>query len=167
MGQLVEEVKVWNTPLVGSFLLWRFTEGYIKNHINGDAPIGILLFIASAILTSDKYLSLISDKRPNLQSFIRSFEEAKDADLLVNIQERIRAKKQYTLQAIDIGIAEGLLVWDFESGKIYSKNLSVIPKRGKQLKEYFRKSGNKAEILGKWFSQHDLNSIVTYLKVVL
>lgn len=167
MGQLVEEVKIWNTPLVGAFLLWKFTEGYTKFHPNADAPIGLLHFIAGALLTSEKCLSQISDRRSDLQSFVRSFEDTKDSDLLLGIQDRIRLKMPYTLEAIDIAIAEGLLVWNVESGKIYSRPVDKSPNRGNALKDFYKRNGNKAEILGKWFSQHDLNSITSYLKVVL
>jgi hypothetical protein len=166
MGQLIEEVKIWNTPIVGTYLLWRFTKGYIKAHPTGDAPIGLLHFLAAAILTSEKLLINISDKRENLQSFVKGFEDKKDADILINIQERVKDRLQYTMQAIDIGIAEGLLAWDVESGKLYSKEITKSPTKGNNLKPVHVKNGHKAEILGKWFSEHDLIAISSYLKVV-
>jgi hypothetical protein len=46
MDTIVDEVKLWNTPLVGAFLLWKFTQGYTENHPSGEAPIGLLHFIA-------------------------------------------------------------------------------------------------------------------------
>jgi hypothetical protein len=166
MGQLVEEVKPWNTPLVGAYLLWRFTQGYCNGHPHGDAPIGLLHFVASAILTNKTLLKPISNKRNDLQSFARSFEVSKDSDILLTIQERAREKREYTLAAIDIAIAEGLMVWDADSGKLYPRNLTQLPGRKKTLKGQIRDDGNKAEILGKWFSKHDLPTIAAYLKVV-
>jgi hypothetical protein len=47
LGQLVDEVKLWNTPIVGAYMLWKFTQGYCDGHPNGDAPIGLLHFVAS------------------------------------------------------------------------------------------------------------------------
>ena len=44
MGKLVEEVKEWNTPVIGAYLLWHFTQGYVQNHPNGDAPVVVLYF---------------------------------------------------------------------------------------------------------------------------
>lgn len=166
MAQLVEEVKTWNTPIIGAYLLWRFTDGYCNAHPDGDAPIGLLHFIASAILTSSNLKKSISDRRSDLQSYVRSFEENKESDFLLNIHERVKNHLQYTLTAIDIAIAEGLLVWDVESGKIYPKKLEKQAGRGKALKETIKRDGNKAEILGKWFSQHELSTIAAYLKVV-
>lgn len=166
MGQLVDEVKLWNTPIVGAYLLWKFTKGYCEGHPTGDAPIGLLHFLASAMLTNKKLLEPISNKRDGLQSYARSFENSKDSDILLTIQEIVREKREYTMASIDIAIAEGLLVWDADSGKLYPRNLSKRPNRGKSLKEMFIKDGNKAEILGKWFAKHDLPTIAAYLKVV-
>lgn len=169
MGQLVEEVRLWNTPSIGAYLLWRFTQGYCKGHPNGDAPIGLLHFVALAILTSNRLLEPISNRREDLQSYVRSFEKEKDSDLLISIQDRIRKRREYALEAIDIAITEGLLVWDSISGKLYPRDLtgpggSKISEKGLANQIVF--DGKKAEILGNWFSKHDLQTIATYLKVV-
>ena len=166
MGQLVEEVKLWNTPTNGAYLLWRFTKGYCDGHPKGDAPIGLLFFLASAIITNKELSKSISNKRSGLQSFARGFEDSKASDLLLSIQGRVYEKKEYTLKAIDIAISKGLLVWDADSGKIYHKEYLGRVKRGSSLKEGIKKEGNKAEILGKWFSEHNISSIASYLKVV-
>jgi hypothetical protein len=166
MGKLVEEVKIWNTPIIGGYLLWKFTNGYCKWHPNGDAPIGILHFIALAILTNERLVKPISNKRDSLQSYVRSFEDNKDSDLLLSIQDRIIDKREYTLKAIDIAITQGLLVWDTDSGKLYPRDLISRTKRGNALKSKIKSEGEKAEILGKWFSTHDITTIAAYLKVV-
>ena len=166
MSQLVEEVKLWNTPVIGAYMLWRFTQGYCAGHPHGDAPIGLLHFVASAILTNKKLMKPINNRRHSLQSYARSFEDTKDADLLLTIQERAREKRKYTLAAIDIANAEGLLIWDIESGKLYPRYLQKRAAYGKALKGELVKDGNKAQILGKWFSKHDLSTIAFYLKVV-
>lgn len=166
MGEFVEEVKLWNTPVIGAFLLWKFTKGYCDNHPNGDAPIGLLHFVASAILTNKKLLHPLNNKRDSLQSYVRSFENTKDSDILLSIQERTKDKFEYTLKAIDIAIAEGLLVWDLKSGKLYQRDLKKLPDRGKGLKGIHKNNGEKAELLGKWFSQHELPTIAAYLKIV-
>ena len=166
LGKLVDEVKLWNTPIIGAFLLWRFTQGYCSGHPHGDAPIGLLHFLASAILTNKELLKPISNQRDDLQSYARSFENTKDSDILLSIQRRIREKREYTLAAIDIAIAEGLLVWDVESGKLYPRDLMKRPSRGRALKKNIISEGKKAEILGEWLSKHDISTIEAYLKVV-
>lgn len=166
LSNLVEEVKIWNTPIIGAYLLWRFTEGYCTGHEAGDAPIGLLHFVASAILTNERLSLPINNQRKNLQSYVRSFEDKKDSDILLNLQSRIKEKTGYTLAAIDIAISEGLLVWDIESGKLYPRKLTKKSGRGKALGPKIKTDGNKAEVLGKWFSEHDLSTIGAYLKVV-
>ena len=161
--QLVEEVKLWNTPLVSAYLLWRFTQGYCAGHPHGDAPIGLLHFVANAILTNKKLIEPISNRRADLQSYVRSFESNRNSDILLLIQERALEKREHTLAALDIAIAEGLLVWNIESGKLYPHQL---PKQSKRINGSYISDGNKAEILGKWFSKHNVSAISAYLKVV-
>lgn len=166
MGQLVEEVKLWNTPLIGAYLLWEFTKGYLSGHPTGDAPIVVLHFIASAILTNKELLEPISARRDDLQSYARSFEESRESDILLIIHERVIQKREYTLASINIAIAEGLLVWDVDGGKLYPREISKKPGLGKTLRASIKKDGRKAEILGKWFAKHDVPTIAAYLKVV-
>ena len=166
MGLLMDEVKLWNTPLVGAFLLWSFTKGYCDNHPTGDAPVGLLHFIAFAILTNNKLMKPISNQRDDLQSYVRSFQNKHETDILLSIQSRISERRESALKAIDVAVAEGLLVWDVDSGKLYSRILDRKPGRGKALRSNYKRDGVKAEILGKWFSQHDLPAIASYLKVV-
>lgn len=166
MGAVVDEVRLWNTPVVGAFLLWNFTKGYVENHPTGDAPIGLLHFVALAILTDPTLVEPISNKRDGLQSYARSFEDKKCIDRLLGIQKQIDQKKQYTLSSIDVSISTGLLVWDTSTGKIYPREPQKKPSRGKAVRNSMKQYGKKSEILGKWFSQHDLATIALYLKVV-
>lgn len=166
MGQLAEEVKLWNTPLIGAYLLWKFTDGYCNAHPEGDAPIGLLHFIAIAIITSKKLSEPISKRRASLQSYVFSFEDSKKTDLLLTIHQRAKERKRYTLAAIDTAISQGLLTWDLSSAKLYPCSSVRKPQRGKGLKPSLLKDGVKAEILGAWFAEHDLPAISAYLRVV-
>lgn len=163
--QLVEEVKQWNTPIVGAFLLWRFTQGYCSKHPNGDAPVMLLHFLATAVLTNKKLLESINNRRKSLQAFIRGFEENNNSDLLVGLNQRVLSKRKYTLDCINIAISSGLLVLDFDSGKLYPRDVKKA-KRGASLGHLIRRNGDKAEILGTWFSSHDLSTIAAYMEVV-
>ena len=163
---LVEEVRTWNTPLVGAFQLWQFTQGYCDAHPTGDAPIGLLHFIAGPILASPQLSETISNRRKSLQSYALGFEDKKCVDHLLGLQRRIHNRRRQTLEAIDAAICAGLLVWDTESGKLYP---CPVPKakRGASLRSGLKREGEKAKILGSWFAAHDLPAIATYLKVVL
>ena len=164
--QLVEEVRLWNTPIFGAYLLWRFTQGYCLEHPNGDAPIVLLHFVASAMLTNQKLLNSISNRRQDLQSFVRGFEDTKNSDVLLNIHERVIEKREFTLAAIDLAVCKDLLVWDMDSGKLFPQENPKPKSNKKILMVKFEKEGEKAEILGKWFSKLELPTIASYLKVV-
>ncbi|MBN2702872.1 MAG: hypothetical protein JXR23_01545 [Pontiellaceae bacterium] len=166
MGQLVDEVKQWNTPLVGAFLLWRFTQGYCEAHPEGQAPVALFHFLAAAILTNRQTMDCISARRDSLQSYIRGFEENKASDILLGVQKRIIDKRKYTLEAIDIAVSSGLLVWDVDEGTLYPCELKRQPRRGNALKPSMMRNGDKAAILGKWFSAHDLRTVAAYMEVV-
>jgi len=165
MGKLVEEVKMWNTPVVGAYLLWRFASGFSDHHASGDAASALLHFLAMAIVTSPQLLEPISGRRSNLQSYARSFSDNGQTDLLLGIQKRVDQKKEYTLAAIDIAVANGLLAWDVQRGKLYARSRNTSPGRGCRPKGTMDSTGDKAALLGKWFSEHDIGTIASYMGV--
>lgn len=164
---LAEEVREWNTPLYGAYLLWDFTTAYCAAHPSGDAPVGILHFIAAPILANPTLSNTVSDRRANLQSYVQGFEDKKSSDILLSLQDRIKIRRRNTLLAIDAAIYAGLLSWDAESGKLYPHTLPQKPHRGKSIRPSIANNGKKARILGKWFSEHDITTIASYLRVVL
>lgn len=164
---LAEEVRLWNTPLFGAYLLWEFTNGYQEDHPSGEAPNGLLHFIATAILTSPQMSKYISSRRPNLQSFALGFEKHKNSDILSSLQTRIQNKKQYTLSSIKTAVALGLLSWETETGNLYPHKINIKPKRGTSLRTAVKSEGRKARVLGSWFSQHEASTIANYLRVEL
>jgi hypothetical protein len=166
MESLIEEVQLWNTPAVGAYLLWKFTTGYCESHPIGEAPVALLHFLAIPLLINKRLNEPISNRRPDLQSYVRSFETSKNSDILLSIHDRVKRNRAYSLAAIDIAISMGLLFWDTDSGKLYSKKDIKMHKKIR-LNASFVNDGKKAEILGRWFSQHSISSVATYLKVVL
>lgn len=167
MGKLEQEVLEWNTPSVAAFLLWKFTAGYSDSHESGDAPVALLHFIATPLLLNKKLIDPISNRRPNLQSYVRSFEDNKNTDILFALHNKVKNGLNYTMAAIDIAVSTGLLFWDVETGKLYPRKEIKQPRRGNALRTSYVKDGKKAEILGGWFAEHDILTIATYLKVVL
>ena len=166
MGAIVEEVKIWNSPTIGAFLLWHFTKGYVQHHKAGEAPGGLLHFLAAAILTNPALSETISKRRANLQSYVRGFEDKRLFDQLLSIHDRTKEKKAFTLASLDIAISQGLLLWNAETGRVHCKELGKKPRRGNNIKPSMKRQGEKAELLGQWFSEHDLPAIARYLKVV-
>jgi len=167
MGRLVEEVQEWNTPIVGAYLLWQFTNGFVHNHIKGDAPIVIYHFIACGILSEPSVCDAISGHRPNLASFIRWFSEERKSDLLACINQQVIRNRSYTMKSIDIAVSYGLLAWDIETAKLFPVTAFRAKKGTSTRGISVQKLGEKAKILGKWFSQHDLSTVVAYLGIIL
>jgi len=167
MDTLAQEVQQWNSPLIGAYLLWRFTIGYCNARSNGEAPVALLHFLATPLLTNKRLLEPINRRRKNLQSYIRSFENSKDSDILISIHNNVKNKLSYTLAAIDIAISTGLLAWDIEDGKLYPRKEIERSQRGSSLKAIYIRDGEKAEIMGNWFAEHPISLIASYLKVVL
>lgn len=167
MGLVVEEVKTWNTPIVGGYLLWMFTRSYRQHHPTADAPVGILHFIAYAILMDTRLTKRITGHRKSLQSYVRGFSDEREVDLLVGLHDVVKRKRGNTMQAIDLGASQGLLAWDHDTGRIYATDDVPKAKRGRALRRDMSSLGKKAEMLGKWFAEHDVLTIASYLKVVL
>jgi hypothetical protein len=167
IGKLVDEVREWNSPVIGAYLLWRFTDGFTKNHPVGDAPVVILHFIASGILTDHEICDAISGHRPNLASFVRWFNEEKRSDMLACLQHQVIKKRHYAMASIDIAVANGFLVWDNETAKLFPRLLKRQKNGTATMGIAVHKLGEKAEILGKWFSQNDLSIITASLGIVL
>ena len=167
MSRLLEEIREWNTPIVGVYLLWRFSAGYSSKHPNGAAPVVILHFIASAILTNGSLSDAISGRRPNLESYVRSFHESKQSDILACLHQRIVEKRQYTMDAIDIAVSTGFLAWDCEQAILHPCGTPKSKRGGYKLSTMITNQGKKAEKLGEWFAVHDIPSIASYLGVLL
>jgi len=167
MGKLIEEVREWNTPIIGSYLLWQFTNSFIQNHSRGDAPIVIYHFIVSGIMTEPDICNAISGHRPNLTSFIRWFNEEKKSDLLAFLSQQIIKNRFYTMQSLDIAVSSGLLTWDIETAKIFPISKFHAKRGTSAMGISVHKLGEKARILGKWFSEYDLPTLTAYLGVVL
>ena len=167
MSSLAEEIRIWNTPIVGSYMLWRFTHGYTASHPEGFSPILLLHFIASAILTNQRLNKPVNNIRKDLASYVRSFTDKKEVDLFLSIQDRVNATKFYTLSSVDLAIQNGLLVLNPDDACLYPRDLSKKPSRGMAPKPSVKSIGNKAETLGIWFSAHPVSQVASLLKVVL
>ena len=109
----------------------------------------------------------ISRRRRNLESLVRCFTENHESDLLAGLQSRIVKKRAYAAAAIDIAVSSGLLVWDHDRATLHPADITVQKRGGMKLGKEMIRSANKAELLGEWFSEHDIPSLTSYLGVVL
>jgi hypothetical protein len=167
MGKLIEEVREWNTPIIGAYLLWRFTKSFVKNHARGDAPVVIFHFIVSGIMADPSIYNTLTGHRSNLASFVRWFNEEKKSDLLACLNQQVLKQRNYTMKSIDIAVSSGLLAWDIETAKIYPADVSRVKRGTATMGIAVQELGDKTEVLGKWFSEYDLQTVAAYLGVVL
>jgi len=165
MSRLVDDVRLWNTPAVGTYVLWRFTCGYADKSPDGSAPSVLLHFLAMPILMNPRISARITRQRHGLQSYARSFTEEGEVDLLLSIQDRIRQKRGYTLASIDLAVAQGLLVWDTERAALHARQPDSPPSRGCKPRASVDQIGNRAEILGEWCAAHSLENVANLLGV--
>lgn len=166
MSRLLEEYDEWNTPLIGAFLLWAFNKSYVENHQTNEAPVVIEDFVAYSLLMSKNYNERINNRIKTIASYVQGFTEKKQSDLLATLSEKINENKQITLKAIDVAVSSGILAWDCENATLYPKLLEKdvlsILNNLPIMKLY-----NKAETLGKWFSQVNLNTLLSLFGVAL
>jgi len=166
MSSLVEEYEEWNTPLIGAFLLWAFNKSYVGNHLTGEAPVVIEDFIAYSLLMSKNYNERITNRTTTVAAYVQSFTDKKQSDILASLVSKINEDKEIALKSVDFAVSFGLLVWDCETAKLYPKSLD--DNQMSVLKNLpIMKLQKKAEILGKWFSQVNLNTLLSLFGVVL
>lgn len=165
MGRLEDEYKEWNTPVIGSYLLWQFCIGYYEN--SERAPSIIEATFAYVLLTDKDYLDNITGHKPNFSSFIRSFTKEKQSDLLLCFSEKLKEKIEYAFKAVDIAVAAGLIAWDSEKATLIPimklKNKTGTARLGSAIKA----NKKKANLLGKWFSKNNIEIISNSLGVIL
>jgi len=165
MGRLVEEVREWNSPVVGAYLLWRFTQAYSQKHCHGDAPMVILHFIAHTLLTSVDFYNEIPHK-PDLASFIRAFTDKKKSDKMACFGAMVSKQRETTMKAIDIAVATGLLAWDTNTARLVARDFKPVrgsPSKGAAIQELDK----HAQKLGAWFAELNDSTIILQLGVVL
>lgn len=94
-------------------------------------------------------------------SYLRCFSDNNEAHILYKIQARILNKKEYSLHALDIGISSGLFSFSIDDMKVVAEDRILCSNPSEEIKRL----GRKAELLGEWFSEHPLKTIVNSLEV--
>ena len=165
MGRLEEEYKEWNSPVIGAYMLWQFCIGYCE--YSDKLPSVIELIFAYVLLTDNDYLCNISSHKPNFSSFIKSFTMNKQSDLLLCFSEKVKEKIGSAFYAIDIAVEAGFLAWDLENAMLIPRNNFKVKKGTAHLGSIVQENKNKAILLGKWFSQNNIEMISNSLGVIL
>lgn len=167
MGKLEKEYEEWNTPVCGAYLIWQFAIGYKESNTDERNPNIFEILYAYVLLTSNKYKRKINGHRTNFASYIKSFTQDKESDLLTNFSNELFLKREFAMKSLDIAVSAGLLGWQVD-------NASLIPlcelkesKGSKTMGIDIISMGKNAKLLGKWFSTSDFITITNSLGVVL
>lgn len=167
MSIIIDEFKEWNTPVIGSYLLWQFSLGYYENHKEKKMPTLVHEILAYPLLFSKVYSNRISNKLNSISDYVRKFTETKDSDLLFNYSDKVSEYKELAMKSIDIAISLGFIVFDTENALIIPIDDIKSIKGSKAKLEPYMSLGKKAKILGKWFSEESLSTLTAELGVVL
>lgn len=165
--------KVWNSPVVGAYLLWKFSVGYCLRYPKSEnaltkvasAPHMALAFPALAILMQPKFSNRIADKFVTLEEWVRHFVVSCHRNVFASLTKDIIFRKQMILESIDMAYTTRLLDGSSDSGMM-SPLLDNESKKMLQHASKFRNDlGKKAELLGMWFSFEEPSKISRLLEV--
>ena len=164
MGALSDEYREWNTPVVGAYLLWRFTKGFMSERSGAEPPSFLWHCVAAAIVSSATYSDVIDHAR-SLHKYSQYFIANGMADKLEKLHYRVQKLLPYTKRAVDIAVNRHMLVWDVQNGALLPVDLGSQAKGSAQLSSSIKDLGRKADRLGQWCSKVDLNALTIELGV--
>lgn len=160
---MIETIRMWNTPFIGAYHLWRFASGY--HTVSGGRPAPLMLFFIASALISDREYWLPTARR-TLKTYNRYFVENKKLSLLKLLPTVIASRRKYTCAAIERAVMGCFLKWDAD-GCALSPRLISREKKASLLDDATLKAGNAAEKIGEWFADETVSDICVYLGVKL
>lgn len=156
--------EVWDSPLGGAYLIWRFVKGY--EEVSGVGPNVLLLYPAAAIVLESSFAAQVR-RGGNLADFAFAFHDSsgKAAKSLAGLQERILGLREWVLKSLEFAMVTRLIELDPESGKLSLVLKEEVRTSIHSAKEFKMNEGLKAEYLGGIFARTNDNDIAYYLGV--
>ncbi len=166
---------LWNSPIVGAYLIARLAKGY-KLHggnpsawgradANPDLPFP-LVFPALTILMIPAYSDSLSQSFSSLGEWIVRLLDANHQNLIGGLGPRIREYKDVVLDSIDAAATMNLVAIDTNKGTlVVGKNFAVDSSKIEGAESFRKDLGAKAERLGKWLSQETSAEISRLLEI--
>ena len=164
MAILLDEYREWNTPMVGAYLLWRFSVGYADSNPRHAPPPFLLHCVVTALLRGRVYSDAI-DHSLSLHAYAAKFVRDGYADKLETLHDRIRSFLGYTLQSVDMAVHRRMLVWDVGTASLAPLRIDKVKRGTAELSKSVQKLGSRAERLGKWMGPLELSTIALDLGV--
>ena len=165
--------QIWNSPVVGAYLLWKFARGYcFKYPVSGKelskvsvSPHMALAFPALAILMQPKFSNFITDNHDTLEQWVRTFVVRSHRNVFGSLTKDIIFRRQMILESIDMAYTTQLLCAGDETGTMNPLLDEESPKMKGYSSRFRNDLGKKAELLGMWFSFEEPSKISRLLEV--
>ncbi|MBR3923602.1 MAG: hypothetical protein IKJ45_10840, partial [Kiritimatiellae bacterium] len=164
MSTLLDEYNEWNNPIVGAYLLWKFSLGYVNTHREHLPPPMLLHFIVIALLRGRVYSEYI-DHAMSLHGYAAKFVKDGYADKLEELHGRVQSHLPYAMKSIDMAVSRKMLIIDTENASLIPVEIPKVQKGTRMLSPSVQKLGKRAEKLGKWMSPLELSTIAIDLGV--
>ncbi|MBQ3808232.1 MAG: hypothetical protein II840_09790 [Kiritimatiellae bacterium] len=158
MATLLDEYNEWNNPIVGAYLLWKFSLGYVNAHRDHLSPPLLLHFIAITLLRGRVYSENI-DHALSLHAYAAKLVKEGFADKLEALHDRVQAHLPYAMKSIDMAVSRKMLILDTESARLIPVEIPKVQKGTRTLSPSVQKLGKRAEKLGKWMAPLELSTI--------
>ena len=165
--------SIWNSPVVGAYLLWKFSCGYCNKYPESGkvlskvapAPHMAWAFPALAILMQPKFSNYIKEKYDTLEQWVRFFVAESHRNVFGSLTKDIIFRKQMILESIDMAYTTHLLGGTAERWVMKP----LLEEEVKDMQSYSKRFrgdlGKKAELLGMWFSFEEPSKISRLLEV--
>lgn len=167
---LVEEFRVCNTPVIGAYVFYHFAKAFYQEAKKKGCPRypHFLLFaIASAIFSDSRLHEVVCSKR-SISTFRRGLAAQKTGVLFDRIHEQVKAVMPYTLAALDIAYACGLMSFDLSTGCVVPVDIRSKPGTKLFISKEIEKDCKVLTVLARWFSEcEDYLDVARRLEVVL
>jgi len=167
---LVEEFRISNTPVIGAYMLWVFAKEYVDATQNAGLkrmPNFVLFCFVAAIMSDRRILNEMKLKR-GISSFRRNLSGERKGVLFDGIHDRVKDMLPYTLAALDIAYACGILKMNSETGEIEPQKVSSKSGTLSFISAAIKSDAALAKTLGRWFSKYNSPAeIARKLEVVL
>lgn len=157
---MIDVSELWNSPIIGTYLIWRVAQGYTRIDEKG-LPI-LLVFLALAILDTPVFsrgcrLGLIVD----MKGFLRAFHDSygKNAMSLGALTEEIRTHRESYRKSIEFALAASLVRLDAENARLVFCSKETTKSTALFCKSFNVEVGDLAERLGVWLAKEEASSI--------
>jgi hypothetical protein len=165
MSSFATEIQEWSTPLLGAYLLWRFTQGY-ESVGERRSPEFLFHFVVLPIVESPELARPIHPLRKDFSSYVRSFAKDGKMDVLAKLNDKVFQQRLNTLRALDIGSATRLFEWKDGMTRLHATRqnegeIAIV------LSDSIRRLGVKAFRFGTWTAFVDLPVFTGLLGVQL